>query len=139
MLEAYGAGFAAEAWRVVRPGDGPAVDQLREKKGLLVTGDVAERLEAFNLDAFGGFFSPENVVLMDKHGLREWIADTYFVAGTREQVVDRMRALVDSGATNFMVPRFVPHATADVADVIDAVNRATDGGGVAGSEPSVAP
>jgi alkanesulfonate monooxygenase SsuD/methylene tetrahydromethanopterin reductase-like flavin-dependent oxidoreductase (luciferase family) len=126
MLEAYGAGFAAEAWKAVRAGDGPPVEQLRSKKGLIVSDEVAKRLEAFNLDAVGGFFSPQNVPLMDKHGLREWIASTYFVAGTQEQIVERMRALVDAGATDFMVPRFVPHATSDVVDVLTAMRRGTE-------------
>lgn len=135
VLEAYGAGFAAEVWKVVRAGDGPAVDQLRAKKGLDVSTDVADRLEAFNREATAGFFSPENVELMDKHDLREWIARTYFMVGTHEQVVDRMRALVDAGATDFMVPRFVPRATADVVDVLTAVSRATAGSTAKGTEP----
>jgi alkanesulfonate monooxygenase SsuD/methylene tetrahydromethanopterin reductase-like flavin-dependent oxidoreductase (luciferase family) len=125
MLEAYGAGFAAEAWKVVRPDDGPAVDQLRTKKGLDVSAEDADRLDAFNREALSGFWTPEHVELMDRHGLRDWIARTYFVAGTQEQVVERMCALVDAGATDFMVPRFVPHSTGDVVDVLAAVRQST--------------
>lgn len=122
-LEAYGASFAAEAWKVVRPGDGPAVEQLRTKKGLEVSRDVAERLEAFNSEAVPEFWSPQNVALMDKHHLREWIASTYFVAGTKEQAVERMRALVDVGATAFMIPRFVPRSTSEVVEVLAAASK----------------
>jgi alkanesulfonate monooxygenase SsuD/methylene tetrahydromethanopterin reductase-like flavin-dependent oxidoreductase (luciferase family) len=125
VLEAYAAGFAAEAWKVVKADDGPAVDQLRVKKGLEVSDDEAERLAAFNREAVAGFFSPENVPLMDKHGLREWISRTFFVAGTQEQAVERMRALVAAGATNFMIPRFVPRSMAEAVGVLAAVDSET--------------
>jgi alkanesulfonate monooxygenase SsuD/methylene tetrahydromethanopterin reductase-like flavin-dependent oxidoreductase (luciferase family) len=125
MLETYAAGFGAEAWKVVSPNDGPAVDQLRSKKGLDVPNEVAEQLEAFNQEPLGAFFSPENVELMDRHHLREWIARTYFVAGTKDQVVERLRTLVEAGATDFMVPRFVPRSMADVVDVLEAVSPLT--------------
>jgi alkanesulfonate monooxygenase SsuD/methylene tetrahydromethanopterin reductase-like flavin-dependent oxidoreductase (luciferase family) len=138
MLEAYAAGFAAESWRVVRPKDGPAVDQLHAKKGLDVSNEVAEHLAAFNREPLGEFFSPQNIELMDRHHLREWIARTYFVAGTKEQVVERMRSLVDAGATDFMVPRFVPRSMADVVDVLHALQAPTTGasGTASGSAPT---
>lgn len=88
-----------------------------------MTPDVAERLEAFNHDAVNEFFTPAKVELMDTHGLRDWIARTYFVAGTHEQVVRRMRAFVEAGATDVRVPRFVPHSTADVPDVLRSVGH----------------
>ncbi len=137
MLAAYGAGFAAEAWKVVRPGDGPPVDQLRAKKGLDVPADVAEHLEAFNQEAVAEFFSPDNVELMDRHDLRDWIARTYFVTGTQEQVVRRMGALVEAGATDFMIPRFVPRSTADVVDVISAVRPPTTSTAATGTNSTV--
>ena len=121
VIEGYGAGFAAEAWKVVREGDGSPVEQLLAKKGLVVTEDEAERIAAFNQEASSEFWSPENVVLMDKYGLRDWIARTYFVLGTKEEVVARMQVLADAGASDFMCPRFVPAATSDVRDVIDAL------------------
>ena len=120
-LEAYGASFVSEAWRVVRPNGGDPVDQLFEKKGIVVSRDVASRLEAFVGDAVPEFFSPRNVELLDKYRLRDWITETYFAFGTLDEVAGRVRALVDAGASKFMVPNFVPASPADVADVLARV------------------
>lgn len=122
-IAAYGASFVSEAWRVVRPGEGDPVEQLRRKKGIIISADIAKRLEAFSNEAVPEFFSPLNIDLLDKHGLREWITQTYFAFGPRDDVVARVQALADAGATKFMVPNFVPRSVKDVADVISRVTQ----------------
>jgi alkanesulfonate monooxygenase SsuD/methylene tetrahydromethanopterin reductase-like flavin-dependent oxidoreductase (luciferase family) len=97
-------------------------------KGVTVTDDIAERLRAFR-DAFDGrqAYDPanrHNLDLLDRLGLTRWLADQFLVTGPLEVVVERVRALVDAGARNIVIPQMLPDPIATttlLAPVIAAV------------------
>jgi alkanesulfonate monooxygenase SsuD/methylene tetrahydromethanopterin reductase-like flavin-dependent oxidoreductase (luciferase family) len=46
-----------------------------------------------------------NASLVDKYGLREWIADQFLVTGTPDECVHRLEHLIAAGATTIVVPQ----------------------------------
>jgi 5,10-methylenetetrahydromethanopterin reductase len=96
-------------------------------KGVTVTEDIATRLRAFR-DAFDGkqAYDPgnrHNLDLLDQLGLTRWLADQFLVTGPLDLVIEKVRALVDAGARNIVVPQMLadPVATTErLAPVIAA-------------------
>jgi 5,10-methylenetetrahydromethanopterin reductase len=85
-------------------------------KGVTVTDDIAERLRAFRA-AFDGSqaYDPgnrHNLDLLDRLGLTRWLADQFLVTGPLDLVIERVRALVDAGARNIVVPQMLPDPVA---------------------------
>jgi hypothetical protein len=81
-------------------------------KGVTVTENIAERLRAFRT-AFDGrqAYDPgntHNLDLLDRLGLTQWLADQFLVTGPLDVVLDRLRALVDAGARNIVIPQMLP-------------------------------
>jgi alkanesulfonate monooxygenase SsuD/methylene tetrahydromethanopterin reductase-like flavin-dependent oxidoreductase (luciferase family) len=97
-------------------------------KGVTVTDDIAEKLNAFR-EAFDGrqAYDPgnrHNLDLLDQLGLTRWLADQFLVTGPLDLVVDRVRALVDAGARNIVIPQMLPDpiaTTTRLAPVIASV------------------
>jgi 5,10-methylenetetrahydromethanopterin reductase len=96
-------------------------------KGVTVTEDIAERLRAFRA-AFDGTQAYDagnrhNLDLLDRLGLTRWLADQFLVTGPLELVVERVRALVEAGARNLVLPQMLPDpiaTTTRLAPVIAA-------------------
>jgi alkanesulfonate monooxygenase SsuD/methylene tetrahydromethanopterin reductase-like flavin-dependent oxidoreductase (luciferase family) len=107
-LDEYGARQCRYFWRTSgSPSETEVVARLRERKGIDLPEDIAQRFVAFNRafdhqNAWSG--SKANVELLDQYGLREWAGQTFYVSGPLDDVVSRVRALVDAGARNFLVP-----------------------------------
>jgi hypothetical protein len=80
--------------------------RLLDRKGLEVTDDIAERLwhYAQEFDESMSWGSKVNVELMDKYGLRDWVASTFFVSGPPDYVRARVEELMAAGARNFVTP-----------------------------------
>lgn len=81
-------------------------------KGVFVDDDIAQRLQAFR-DGFDSTqaYDPanrRNLDLLDSLGLTRWLADQFLVTGPLETVLERVRALVDAGARNLVVPQMLP-------------------------------
>jgi 5,10-methylenetetrahydromethanopterin reductase len=85
-------------------------------KGVTVTEDIAEKLRAFRA-AFDGKQAYDagnrhNLDLLDELGLTRWLADQFLVTGPLDHVIDRVRALVEAGARNIVVPQMLPDPVA---------------------------
>ncbi len=108
-LDEYGARHANYLLRTaVVPGEGTVAEQLRHKKGIDVSEDVGERLRLYRAefstrDAYTSGVKT-NVELLDRYELREFIGQLFYVTGRREDVLRRLRGLIDAGARNFCVP-----------------------------------
>jgi hypothetical protein len=96
-------------------------------KGVAVDDDIAQRLQAFR-DGFDGTqaYDPanrRNLDLLDSLGLTRWLADQFLVTGPLDTVLERVRALIDAGARNLVVPQMLPDpiaTTSRLAPVIAA-------------------
>ncbi len=97
-------------------------------KGVTVTEDIAERLRRFRA-AFDGrqAYDPgnrHNLDLLDSLGLTRWLADQFLVTGPVDTVLERLRALVDAGARNIVIPQMLPDpvaTTSRLRPVIEAL------------------
>jgi 5,10-methylenetetrahydromethanopterin reductase len=85
-------------------------------KGVTVSEEIAAKLNAFR-DTWDGkqAYDPgnrHNLDLLDQLGLTRWLADQFLVTGPLELVIDRVRALVDAGVRNIVVPQMLPDPVA---------------------------
>jgi hypothetical protein len=107
-LDEYGARQARYFWRTSgSPSEHEVVERLRERKGIELDEDIAQRFVAFNRafdheNAWSG--SKANVELLDRFELRAWAGEMFYISGPLDDVVARVRRLWDAGARNFLVP-----------------------------------
>jgi alkanesulfonate monooxygenase SsuD/methylene tetrahydromethanopterin reductase-like flavin-dependent oxidoreductase (luciferase family) len=90
-------------------------------KGVEVDDEMAERIIAFR-----GEFDPSraytaaldhNVKLLEKYGLKQWLADQFLVTGPVDHIHQSIRALVAAGARNFAVPQMLENPVATTVQV----------------------
>jgi 5,10-methylenetetrahydromethanopterin reductase len=81
-------------------------------KGVDVDEDTAERIRGFRSEYRGDLSHrhelDHNVKLLKKYGLVQWLADQFLITGPPELCIERLRDLIDAGATNFYVPLLLP-------------------------------
>lgn len=97
-------------------------------KGVAVTEDIAEKLRSFRA-AFDGrqAYDPgnrHNLDLLDRLGLTRWLAGQFLVTGPLDMCIEQVRALVDAGARNIVIPQMLPDpiaATTRLGPLIEAL------------------
>lgn len=84
-------------------------DTLLRQRGYRIDPDVADRLYEFNLrwDQAKAFNSKHHVHLMDELELRGFASRYFFISGPEDLIIERVRALIDAGARNFLTPLMV--------------------------------
>lgn len=111
-LDEYGARMARYFWRTAgQPDADHVVEQIHRRKGIRLPEDIAVGLVRYNeeFDTWEGYTkgSKFNVELLDKYGIRDWAGRMFYVSGPADDVVARMRSLIDAGARNFLVPQLL--------------------------------
>lgn len=96
-------------------------------KGVEVDDDTARRIQGFRSEFAGGLAydpkSAHNIGLIEKYGLRQWLADQFLVTGPMDLIVEKLSRLFDAGARNFLIPQMLPDAlgtTSQLGKVFDA-------------------
>jgi len=56
-----------------------------------------------------------NADLIDKHGLRDWAGRLFAIAGTRDECVEKLKAVATAGATQIVVPQMSSDPVAETA------------------------
>lgn len=106
---------------------------LRRRKGFSIDDELARRLfdYASRYDESRAFGTKQNVELLDRCGLLEWAGRLFYKSGPVSTVAAEVAALVDAGATCFLVPLMLGDKLAGIdetADVFAAVrSRAAAG------------
>jgi 5,10-methylenetetrahydromethanopterin reductase len=96
-------------------------------KGVRVTPETEERLLAFRAEFAGGrAYDPadrHNVELLDKHGLRRWLADQFLLTGPLETIADQLDGLIAAGARRFAMPQMLPDPVATTRALAPLIAR----------------
>jgi 5,10-methylenetetrahydromethanopterin reductase len=127
-VAAYSCRLASHLWRSAgRPTAEELPQRLRERRGIEISEDVAERFTAWinEYSAWNAYdeHSTYNVELLDRYGLRQWVGDLFYISGSKEHVVQRLRELVDAGARNIIVPVIADDRRAVAEQIADAFNE----------------
>jgi 5,10-methylenetetrahydromethanopterin reductase len=95
------------------------------EKGIPVDDDIMERLEGFRSEyRYGEGLRPElgfNADLVDKYGLREWLGRQFAITGPIDHCIERLKELIQAGATNFMLPQMFPDVRATTQELADHI------------------
>ena len=104
MMRDYLAGFGAHGF------ENPAV-RAEAPKDILEKIEVLEREYRWDLHLAGQSAGEEvsiNAALLERLGIKEWLAKRFAITGPPETCIAGLRELVDAGATNFIIPQVLP-------------------------------
>jgi 5,10-methylenetetrahydromethanopterin reductase len=94
-------------------------------KGIAVPPDIQEKIRGLRSEYRGSeHVKPEttfNASLIDKYGLRDWIARQFAITGPAAHCIRRLRDLVDAGATNFVMPQLLPNTLETTQEIAEKI------------------
>lgn len=105
MMRDYLAGYAAHGFR------GPAIlaeapPEVQEKIHIMEKGyNWSEHLR----NEPGPEGISNNAALLEKQGIKRWLANRFVITGPPDHCISKLRALVGAGATNIIVPQVLPN------------------------------
>jgi alkanesulfonate monooxygenase SsuD/methylene tetrahydromethanopterin reductase-like flavin-dependent oxidoreductase (luciferase family) len=106
-LDEYATRALRYLWRTAgRPAKDDVAEAVFRFRGYRLDEEIAARLWEFNsrYDDDHAFNSKRNVELMDETGLRSFAARYFFISGRPGLIRERVQALIDAGARNFIAP-----------------------------------